>query len=195
MEAVRLLVQEVCLWPVSAGHYVNNGIASGPDDLKDKSFLVTRFQSDRLTGLNTWEGGKGALQTLQWWRVVPWRKLLAAPSSLLSPRVFGCHFGYVSRRYSDSISCHHSGCCSDPRVGSRSASILALVSAPQWLCFGVGGGVSLWLCFSKVSPSLPLFSFSTPGSWPPARHADQWEIQAQAFCLGWHFAFVFPSRL
>lgn len=82
-------------------------------------------------------------------------------------------------------------------VGSRSASILAQVQAPQWLCFG---GFIVALFQQSPPPSLPPslpppFSFSTPGSWPPARHADQWEIQAQAFCLGWHFAFVFPSRL
>lgn len=76
-------------------------------------------------------------------------------------------------------------------VGSRSASILALVQAPQWLCFG-GFIVAL---FQQSPASPPPFSFSTPGSWPPAQPADQWEIQAQAFCLGWHFAFVFPSRL
>lgn len=88
-------------------------------------------------------------------------------------------------------------------IGSCSASILAPVQLPQWLCFGV----FIVALFQQSHPpplpsppppshlSLPSFSFSTPGSWPPARPADQWEIQARAFCLGWHFAFVFPSRL
>lgn len=83
------------------------------------------------------------------------------------------------------------------RVGSRSASILALVQAPQWLFFR-GFIVALFQqshCSTTTTPLPPHFSCSTPGSWPPARPADQWEIQAQAFCLGWHFAFVFPSRL
>lgn len=86
----------------------------------------------------------------------------------------------------------------NPRAGSRSASILAVVQAPQWLCYGRwGGGGFIMAPFQQSLPHPPssTFSFSTPGSWPPARHADQWEIQAQAFCLGWHFAFVFPSRL
>lgn len=79
-------------------------------------------------------------------------------------------------------------------VGSCSASILALVQAPQCVCFG-----DFFVALFQQSPpspySLPCFSFSTPGSWSPAQPADQWEIQAQAFCLVWHFAFVFPSRL
>lgn len=96
----------------------------------------------------------------------------------------------------------------NPRVGSRSAPppppILALVQAPLWLCFGVAfivAAIQQSLSLPPFSvpppppPPPPTFRFSTPGSWPPARHADQWEIQAQAFCLGWHFAFVFPSRL
>lgn len=118
-----------------------------------------------------------------------------------------CHFGDVSRRYSGSISCHRSGCRSilalapvQPPLHHPPPHFLALVQAPLWLCFGVGFIVAVFqqsLSLPLLPPSTPpsTFSFSTPGSWPPARHADQWEIQAQAFCLGWHFAFVFPSRL
>lgn len=52
----------------------------------------------------------------------------------------------------------------NPRAGSRSASILAVVQAPQWLCYGRWGVVvSSWLRFSKVSPTLPpLLSVSAP---------------------------------
>lgn len=76
-----------------------------------------------------------------------------------------------------------------PPAGSCPPSNLALVQPPRWLCFGGFGRGSV-----SANPPAP-FGSSTPGSWPPARHADQWEIQAQASCLGWHFAFVFPSRL
>lgn len=93
-------------------------------------------------------------------------------------------------------------------AGSRSVSILARLQASQRLFFvgggggdeGGGGGFIVARFLHHLTPPPhhpphPLFSFSTPGSWPPARSADQWEIQAQAFCLGWHFAFVFPTRL
>lgn len=45
-------------------------------------------------------------------------------------------------------------------VGSRSASILALVQAPQWLCFG-GFIVALFQQSATTPPSLPL-SVSAP---------------------------------
>ncbi|KAI9520820.1 hypothetical protein NQZ68_013225 [Dissostichus eleginoides] len=65
------------------------------------------------------------------------------------------------------------------QVGSRSAIVLAPVQAPQWLCFG-----GLHCGSVSAQPPPPPFSFSTPGSWPPAQPADQWEIQAQAFYEG-----------
>lgn len=113
-------------------------------------------------------------------------KLAPIPSSLWLP--FWLHLKALFRLYLMSPF----WLSFNPQVGSRTASILAPVQAPQWLCFG-GFIVALFQQSRPLPP--PAFSFSTPGSWPPARHADQWEIQAQAFCLGWHFAFVFPSRL
>lgn len=88
-------------------------------------------------------------------------------------------------------------------------TVLAIVQLSRWLLFHLHSGCtssSTVAVFQRLfcgsvsaghpsTSSSPPFSFSTPGSWPPAQLADQWEIQAQAFCLGWHFAFVSPSRL
>lgn len=45
-------------------------------------------------------------------------------------------------------------------AGSCSASILAVVQAPRWLC--VFGGASLWLCFSSAPAPRPTPSAAAP---------------------------------
>lgn len=79
------------------------------------------------------------------------------------------------------------------RPGCCSSSVVAVLRAggdgewgreEGWVGLGERrGSVS---AKSPPQPPTPLppqpstFSFSTPGSWPPARRADQWEIQARA---------------
>lgn len=48
----------------------------------------------------------------------------------------------------------------NPRVGSHSAPILALVQAPLWLCFGVGFIVAAFQ--QSLSPPSPHFQFQHP---------------------------------
>lgn len=81
-------------------------------------------------------------------------KLAPIPSSLWLP--FWLHLKALFRLYLMSPF----WLSFNPQVGSCTASILALVQAPQWLCFG---GFVVWLCFSKVAPPSPLpLSVSAP---------------------------------
>lgn len=173
---------------------VSGGSATGPRRHKDKLFLVILYPPDRQTDRPKYLGGwqRGTLKppvmrSAAMKETSSCPKLLPIPSSPRLP--FWRRLKALFRLYLMSLF----WLLFNPRVGSHSAPILALVQAPLWLCFGVGFIVAAFQQSLSLPP--PTFSFSTPGSWPSARHADQWEIQAQAFCLGWHFAFVFPFRL